>query len=79
MLAVVSMVAVISDIATRENHQMFLTLPSLKLILCANLVISICLKLLALRQVRFYLFNDKMKEIYISSHYLLENLLVVSP
>ncbi|XP_071135715.1 uncharacterized protein [Mytilus edulis] len=51
MLAVVSMVAVISDIATRENHQMFLTLPSLKLILCANLVISICLKLLALRQI----------------------------
>ncbi|CAC5417622.1 unnamed protein product [Mytilus coruscus] len=51
ILAVVSMIAVISDIATRENHQMFLTLPSLKLILCANLVISICLKLLALRQI----------------------------
>lgn len=51
MLAVVSMVAVTSDIITRESHQMFLTLPSIKLILCANLVISICLKLLTLTRL----------------------------
>lgn len=50
LLAVVSMAAVVSDIATRESHQTFLTLPSVKLIVCANLAVCICLKLLVLRQ-----------------------------